>query len=100
MHADYRFQPSYPVAADTATIMPGDELITTCAYNTLGRTNVTTFGEGTQQEVRNSPTTGYDYLVASFCPHRSVCLCDECVAYVLPWGGRSAGAFTRVRAAG
>lgn len=49
--ADYRFQPNYQVAPDTATIMPGDELITQCAYNTLGRNVTITYGEGTNNEV-------------------------------------------------
>ncbi len=56
--ADYRFQHNHPVTSDTSLIAQGDELITTCAYNTLDRTNVTTAGEGTEQEVSSEQLGG------------------------------------------
>jgi hypothetical protein len=47
------FDFNYPRASVPATriIMPGDELTTVCNYNTLGRTNVTKMGLGSQDEM-------------------------------------------------
>ncbi|KAJ3140828.1 hypothetical protein HK101_003465 [Irineochytrium annulatum] len=53
-HYDFNFQVAGPILAPTArTIMPGDTLITTCSYMpTLGvRTNATTFGEDSTDEM-------------------------------------------------
>ncbi|KXZ46094.1 hypothetical protein GPECTOR_47g371 [Gonium pectorale] len=48
---DFDFQSSDPVPLDSSILAPGDVLITTCTYDSRGRTNVTRFGESTQDEM-------------------------------------------------
>jgi hypothetical protein len=51
MAATSRFQSGSPVAPETAELRPGDSLVTECVYNTVGRDNVTHFGQGTMDEM-------------------------------------------------
>ncbi|KXZ41536.1 hypothetical protein GPECTOR_409g249 [Gonium pectorale] len=48
---DFDYQSSDPVPLDSSILAPGDVLITTCTYDSRGRTNVTRYGEGTEDEM-------------------------------------------------
>ncbi|KAL6747241.1 PHM/PNGase F domain-containing protein [Haematococcus lacustris] len=48
---DFDAQGASQVLPESRTLMPGDTLVTTCTYNTEGRTNVTRFGLSSQDEM-------------------------------------------------
>ena len=80
MHCSFNF--NYPRASVPATrvIKPGDELITTCTYNTVERSNVTTMGLGSQDEMC--------YAYVSYWP-RLPNLLSACMSYAGEDGGPS-----------
>ncbi|KAG2433438.1 hypothetical protein HXX76_008495 [Chlamydomonas incerta] len=47
----FDYQAQDPVPDESALLLPGDTLLTGCSYDSSGRTNVTRFGESTQDEM-------------------------------------------------
>ncbi|RKO83244.1 PHM/PNGase F domain-containing protein [Blyttiomyces helicus] len=48
---NFNYQGGYPVDPRTPMLMRGDTLMTTCTYDTSGLTNITKFGEASQNEM-------------------------------------------------
>ncbi|PNH04336.1 MOXD1 1 [Tetrabaena socialis] len=48
---DFNFQSADAVPLASSLLLPGDSLITTCSYDSTSRTNVTKYGESTQDEM-------------------------------------------------
>ncbi|PNH04333.1 MOXD1 1 [Tetrabaena socialis] len=48
---DFNFQSADAVLLASSLLLPGDSLITTCSYDSTSRTNVTTYGESTRDEM-------------------------------------------------
>jgi len=48
---DYKFQTNADLSTGPRLLLPGDELITTCTYDSRSRTNTTRFGPGTIDEM-------------------------------------------------
>ncbi|PNH04334.1 MOXD1 1 [Tetrabaena socialis] len=48
---DFNFQNQEAVPLATSLLLPGDSLITTCSFDSTSRTNVTTYGDSTRDEM-------------------------------------------------
>jgi hypothetical protein len=51
---DFNFQAATPLPGGPRELRPGDSLITQCVFKTNDRTNITTFGQGTLDEMVGS----------------------------------------------
>jgi len=57
---DFNFQPVHPIPYDSADLLPGDSLMTTCSFDTSSRSETTTFGLASQDEMCFSFLAVYD----------------------------------------
>ncbi|KAJ3038472.1 hypothetical protein HDV00_000569 [Rhizophlyctis rosea] len=77
-HYDFNFQSIASLPTGPRTLTPGDSLITTCTYTSLGRTNSTPYGESTSQEmcfniIQYYPRVPVDWCVNVLDTNASIC---------------------------
>lgn len=64
---DFGYQAPMPVIPESNELIPGDALITTCGYDSTSRTNDTTFGLSTYQEMCYNFLQYYPKIEVDYC---------------------------------